>query len=83
MKILTRTGCGYQRFQCRHAIRAALLKRGLSMSQLARLIGVSAEAVSSTVLGKKHCPQVLDALKHVGVPERYLFDPRQDDTRAA
>ncbi len=74
--------CGYQRFQCRHAIRAALLKRGLSMRQLAVRIGVSAEAVSSTVLGKKHCPRVLDALRDIGVPEKYLFDPRQD-SRAA
>lgn len=75
-------GYGYRRFQYRHFIRAALLERGLSMRQLATLIGVSAETVSSTVLGKKHSPQVLDALKKMGIPERYLFDPRED-SRAA
>lgn len=73
---------GYQRFLCRYAIRAALLERGMTMSEFARRIGVSYETVSATVMGKKHSPQVLDSLKQVGVPESYIFDPRQD-TRAA
>ena len=48
------------------------------MRQFAFSIGVSAESVSATVLGKKHSPQVLDALKKIGVPEEYLFDPRSE-----
>ncbi len=69
--------CGYQRFQYRHIIRAYLLEQGLSMRQFAKNIGVSAQAVSATVLGQKHCPQVLDALKGIGIAENYVFDPRQ------
>lgn len=74
---MKRVECGYLRYLSRNNIRAELMKRGLSMAMLAKRIGVSAEAVSSTVLGKRHCPQVLDALKEYGVPEKYLYDPRQ------
>lgn len=79
---MKRVECGYLRYLSRNDIRAALMKQGLNMAELARLIGVSAEAVSSTVLGKKHCPQVLDALKEHGVPEEYLYDPRQSGKAA-
>lgn len=79
---MTRAICGYRRFQYRNDIRATLLKGGLNMAQFARKIGVSPEAVSSTLLGKKHCPQVLDALKEFGIPEEYLFDPR-DQSKVA
>ena len=68
---------GFHRYQKRHEIRAILLTHGLTMRQFSKNIGVSAQAVSATVLGKKHCPQVLDALKNLGVPEEYLFDPRR------
>lgn len=70
--------CGHNRYKNRYLIRAYLLQRGLNMRQLALTLGISAETVSATILGKKHSPQVLDALKNLGVPERYLFDPRHD-----
>lgn len=75
---MKRAVCGYSRFNYRHQIRARLLEQGLNMSQFAKNIGVSPEIVSATILGKRHCPQVLDALKEYGIPEQYLFDPRDD-----
>ena len=68
--------CGLRRFQNRYTIRAILESHGLSMAELGRRIGVSAELVSATVRGKKHSPRVLNALRDCGVPEEYLFDPR-------
>ena len=61
-------------------LRAVLVERGLSMSELGRRIGVTAELVSATVRGKRHSPKVLDALRREGVPEQYLFDPQSNLT---
>ena len=69
--------CGRRRYAARYAIRAILDERGLSMSALARTIGVTAETVSATVRGKMHSPKVLTALRSLGVPERFLFDPHE------
>ena len=80
---MTREECGHLRYEARYAIRAILVERGLSMSELGRRIGVSAELVSATVRGKKHSPRVLAALRDSGVPEQYLFDPRLARDKAA
>lgn len=72
---MNRSRCGLCRFQYRYIIRAILEDRGLSMSELGRRIGVSAELVSATVRGKRNNAKVLDALRQEGVPEQYLFDP--------
>lgn len=74
---MTRTVCGFHRKLCRNDILAILIKQGLNQSELARKIGVTPESVSSTLLGKKHCPQVLDGFRKYGVPEEYLFDPQK------
>lgn len=73
---MNRTACGIQRFACRYIIRSILDSHGVSMAELGRRIGVTSESVSATVLGKRHSPKVLDALKEMGVPAAYLFDPR-------
>lgn len=75
---MTRKECGHLRYEARYAIRAVLVERGLSMSELGRRIGVTAELVSATVRGKRHSPKVLDALRREGVPEQYLFDPQSN-----
>ena len=80
---MTREECGHRRYKTRHMIRAILVERGLSMSELGRRIGVSAELVSATVRGKKHSPRVMDALRDSGVPEQYLFDPRFTQDKVA
>jgi len=80
---MTRAECGRRRYQCRYQIRAVLDDRELSMAELGRRIGVSAEAVSATVRGKRHSPKVLDALRGKGVPEKYLFDPRSKQRKVA
>ena len=77
---MNRSRCGLRRFQYRYIIRAILDDRGLSMAELGRRIGVSAEAVSATVRGKRHSPKVLEALRREGVPEQYLFDPHSNLT---
>ena len=80
---MTREECGRQRYEVRYVIRASLDARGLSMAELGRRIGVTAEAVSATVLGKRHSPRVLEALRREGVPEESLFDPRKTRDKAA
>ena len=80
---MTREECGRLRSEARYAIRAVLVERGLSMSELGRRIGVSAELVSATVRGKKHSPRVLDALRGSGGPEQYLYVPRLARDKAA
>lgn len=80
---MNRVECGRRRYQFRYLIRAILDEHELSMAELGRRIGVSAEAVSATVRGKRHSPTVLNALRREGVPEDYLFDPRATRKEAA
>ena len=80
---MNRAACGIQRFACRYIIRSILDSHNISMAELGRRIGVTSESVSATVLGKRHSPKVLDALKAMGVPEAYLFDPRTIGKKAA
>lgn len=80
---MTRAECGRRRYLARYQIRAVLVDRGLSMAELARRIGVTAEAVSATVRGKRHSPRVLTALRELGVPEKYLYSPHPLSKEAA
>lgn len=73
---LNRNECSQRRYQARYKIRAVLDEHDMSMSELARRIGVSAVSVAATVRGKNHSRKVLGALREIGVPEEYLFDPR-------
>lgn len=57
----------------------ALRRNGRSAAVVAAELGISRASVSSTILGKNHSPRVLDALREAGVPEQYLFDPRNDE----
>ena len=76
MNGMTKAECAQQRYKARFKIREFLDDRDISMSELGRRIGVSGVAVQKTVQGKSHTPRVLEALRQVGVPEEYLFDPR-------
>ncbi|WP_446424057.1 helix-turn-helix domain-containing protein [Mailhella sp.] len=80
---MTRAECARRRYLNRYKIRAILDDHGLSMSELARRIGVTAEAVSATIRGKRHSPKVLDALRSLGVPEKFLNTPCETMNRKA
>ena len=56
---LNRNECSQRRYQARYKIRAVLDEHDMSMSELARRIGVSAVAVAATVRGKNHSRKVL------------------------
>lgn len=58
-------------------IRRELDERGLTMADVGRMAKVSRQTVSDTVKGHKHSPAVLDVLRKIGVPEKYIHDPRR------
>ena len=68
---------GEQRCFWSMRIYEALRRNGRSAAVIAYELGVSRSAVSATILGKRHSPRILDALRDAGVPEKYLFDPRK------
>lgn len=75
--MMTRRECGVARHKMRFRIREHLDRKGLSLAEVARRVGVTAEAVGRTVHGYNHSPKVLNALRELGVPEKYLYDPRR------
>lgn len=74
-----RLKCGLARFKVRRRIQECLDGHGISQADLARELGVCHQLVSGTINGNKHSPLVLDRLRELGVPERYLFDPNQTE----
>lgn len=54
------------------AIRAWLYNNGLSMSEVARRIGVSSSLVFRTVMGERNSYRVLHYLAAIGVPPKML-----------
>ncbi|MFV0423512.1 helix-turn-helix domain-containing protein [Oleidesulfovibrio sp.] len=67
------TGAGIHRQPFR--IREFLDARGLSMADVARQLGVSAQAVSATVRGRRNHRKVLEALRDMGCPVEVLSLP--------
>lgn len=70
---------GIKRYSVRNKIRAAMLNEDITEAQLAALVGISRQAVNATINGLKHSPRVLEKLREMGVPEKYLCDPRKPD----
>ncbi|SBV95564.1 conserved hypothetical protein [uncultured delta proteobacterium] len=68
---------GAQRAEVSHLILHEMRLRGYSGLSLAKTLGCSGQNVSKTITGGAHSPMVLDALRELGVPEEYLFDPRR------
>lgn len=69
---------GAKRSQVTHLLRHEMRMRGYTDSSLAReIVGCSSQNVRKTLIGENHSPRVLDALREIGVPEKYLFDPRR------
>lgn len=68
---------GAKRARVTHLLRYELRMRGYTDSSLAReIVGCTPQNVRKTLVGESHSPRVLDALRMLGVPEKYLFDPR-------
>lgn len=72
-----RAELGNQRCMYCWRIWEVLDRQGYSRRAVAEKLGITPQAVSSTVYGKNHSPRVLDFLRSTGVPEKYLFDPRR------
>lgn len=68
---------GAQRAEVRHLIAYEMRRKGFTSSALADAIGISANSVSRVMAGAMHSPRILNAMREIGVPEEYLFDPRR------
>ena len=68
---------GAKRAAVAHLLTHEVRRRKYNNSALARELGITNEAVRRVINGLGHSPRVLDKLREIGVPERYLFDPRR------
>lgn len=72
---MNRVQCGAARNRVRRRIQEHLDAHGLNMASFARQINVARQTVYATIVGEKSSRKVLNALKELGVPEKYLFIP--------
>lgn len=70
-----RMALGAERSKYRRRLQEVMDNNGLSGAALARELGVSSQAVYSTLAGKIHSPIVLGWLREHGAAEEYLCDP--------
>lgn len=77
---ITRAICGERRCFYSFRIHEALARAGTSATGLAKELGISQQAVSSVLMGKSHSERILNAFRELGVPEKFLFDPRREKT---
>lgn len=75
--ILNARQCGALRYEYSFRIYEVLRKKGLNGEKLAKQLGMSRQAVCQVINGVNHSIKVLEALREIGVPEEYLFDPRK------
>lgn len=73
---------GQGRADAKREIQRILDSKGKNFVDIAMLAGVSKQTVSATMNGFRHSPRVLDALRIIGVPEQFLFDPRKSISAA-
>ena len=73
----TRMWCGSQRCFYSMRIYETLKRNGMSATTIAHDLGISRQAVSRVISGGGHSERVLNALRSIGVPEKYIFDPRR------
>ena len=77
-EIARRKALGAMRAEVVFLIRHEMKKRaGHDVRRLAKALGCDESLVSNTINGRKHSPKVLNALREIGVPEWYLYDPRE------
>jgi hypothetical protein len=80
---MTPLECRAARQKMRFRIREHLERRNLNMLELARRLDVNKDVVVGTIGGDRNNRRVLQALREVGVPEKYLFDPDKLKDQAA
>lgn len=68
--------CGAKRGEVSYLIYEILKRKGLTGQLLANQLGISRQSVCRAINGITHSSKVLDALREAGVPEDYLFDPK-------
>ncbi len=71
-----RMALGAERSKYRRRLQEVMDNNGKTGAALARELGVSSEAVYSTLKGKIHSHIVLEWLREHGAAEEYLCDPR-------
>lgn len=81
-KRVLREQCGKKRKQNATRIRAFLLLNGHTLTSLAQQEGVTMQAVSNVLNGRKHTPRLLDAMLAAGAHAEDLADPRKVNTDA-
>lgn len=67
---------GLERAKKRRRIQEILDVQNMNFARLSSYAHVSPAAVYKTVSGRIHSSKVLQALRDFGVPEEYLFDPK-------
>jgi predicted transcriptional regulator len=72
-----------KRLRARGRINYELQKRGHTQQSVALIAGCTQANVNLALSGKSNSPRVLEVLRALGVPEKYLFDPRQNTASAA
>ncbi len=69
--------CGRKRAKVKRLIQMQIDEAQKNQNDVAEMAGVSHQAVSATLSGYIHSRKVFEALRKIGVPEKYLFDPHQ------
>ena len=77
-EIARRRPFGLARARVRFLIRHELRLSGHSCVSFAETIGCTVSNVSRVLNGKGHSETVLNGLRDIGVPEKYLFDPHRN-----
>lgn len=74
--------CRKHRKQNAKRIRGQMLSNGYTLTDLAENQGVSVQAISNVLNGRKHTPNILDAMLAAGANAIDLADPRQEVSNA-
>ena len=72
---------GLARYRVRYRILEALEAKGVHLQDIACRVGVSYQAVRKVLRGESHSERILREFRAVGVPEKYLYDPRRRGVR--
>lgn len=69
--------CGAKRSEVSYLIYEILKRKSLTGQILADQLGISRQSICRAINGITHSSRVLNALREIGVPEEFLFDPKK------